>query len=103
MPLFRVGSMLSLPSSARFVMPCVLVTQVYPMEKITAEGNIWHKKCFRCTANGCGKMLSLGNFAAMGGQLYCKPCFKKMFKLKGNYDEGFGKEQHKKKWITGEK
>ena len=45
--------------------------QVYPMEKITAEGNVWHKTCFRCTADGCAKMLSLGNFAAMGGQVGC--------------------------------
>lgn len=60
----------------------------------------------------------------MEGKLFCKPCFKKMFKLKvqyflvvlswrffslistctfqGNYDEGFGKEQHKMKWLKDE-
>ena len=34
----------------------------------------------------------------MSGTFFCKNCFKHLFKLKGNYDEGFGKEQHKMKW-----
>jgi len=34
---------------------------------------------------------------------YCKPHFKELFRLKGNYDEGFGREQHKTKWISGER
>lgn len=38
----------------------------------------------------------------MGGVYYCKPHFKQLFALKGNYDEGFGKEQHKKKWAEGD-
>ena len=46
-------------------------------------------------------MLSLGSYAAMQGVFYCKPHFKQLFKSKGNYDEGFGKEQHKKKWVAG--
>ena len=40
----------------------------------------------------------LGNFAALQGQFYCKPHFKQLFKVKGNYDEGFGRPQHKKNW-----
>ena len=32
-----------------------------------------------------------------------KPHFKQLFKLKGNYDEGFGSEQHKYKWAKGER
>jgi hypothetical protein len=40
----------------------------------------------------------LGNYAALQGQIYCKPHFKQLFKKKGNYDEGFGREQHKKHW-----
>jgi len=28
-----------------------------------------------------------------------QPHFKQLFALKGNYDEGFGKEQHKTKWA----
>ena len=40
----------------------------------------------------------LGNYAALQGQIYCKPHFKQLFKVKGNYDEGFGRQQHKKHW-----
>jgi len=43
----------------------------------------------------------LGNYAALKGVYYCKPHFKQLFALKGNYDEGFGHEQHKKKWVGG--
>lgn len=31
---------------------------------------------------------------------YCKPHFIQLFKSKGNYSEGFGEEQHKKKWLS---
>ena len=43
----------------------------------------------------------LGNYAALQGKLYCKPHFKQLFKTKGNYDEGFGREQHKTQWTKG--
>jgi hypothetical protein len=36
------------------------------------------------------------------GKYFCKPHFKQLFRLKGNYDEGFGEEQHKMKWVHGE-
>jgi len=72
--------------------------RVYVAEKVSVDGQVYHKACFRCSVDGCKKKLSPGTYAAMQGTLYCKPCFKKMFKLKGNYDEGFGKEQHKMKW-----
>ena len=42
----------------------------------------------------------LGNFAALQGLYYCKPHLIQIFKEKGNYDEGFGREQHKKKWTA---
>lgn len=42
----------------------------------------------------------LGNFAALQGKLFCKPHFKQLFKLKGNYDEGFGRQQHKRNWDS---
>lgn len=41
---------------------------------------------------------SLGNYASLHGQIYCKPHFKQLFKSKGNYDEGFGHKQHKDRW-----
>eukprot|EP00038_Savillea_parva_P009123 m.181394 g.181394 ORF g.181394 m.181394 type:complete len:1417 (-) comp15248_c0_seq1:41-4291(-) len=82
---------------------CVVCTKrVYLNEKVSVDGHIYHKSCFRCSVSECKKLLSPGTYAAMDGTMFCKPCFKKMFKLKGNYDEGFGKEQHKMKWVHGE-
>lgn len=43
---------------------------------------------------------SAGTYASLHGTIYCKPHFKQLFKLKGNYDEGFGREQHKAKWAS---
>ena len=40
---------------------------------------------------------------ALSGKYYCKPHFKQLFQLKGNYSEGFGEEQHKMKWVKGKK
>ena len=58
---------------------------VYPLEKIEADGKKYHKTCFKCEQ--CKKTLSLGTYAALQGKFYCKPHFKQLFKLKGNYDE----------------
>lgn len=69
---------------------------VYPMEKLSADKKVFHKTCFKCTE--CKSTLRLGNYAALQGKLYCKPHFKQLFKAKGNYDEGFGREQHKTQW-----
>jgi hypothetical protein len=69
---------------------------VYAMEKIEADGKVYHKTCFRCSE--CNKPVSAGSYAALQGKIFCKPHFKQLFKLKGNYDEGFGAEQHKHKW-----
>ena len=43
----------------------------------------------------------LGNYAALQGELYCKPHFTRLrlFKLVGNYDSGFGREPHKMQWV----
>ncbi len=49
--------------------------------------------CFAC---------STGTYAALQGKIYCKVHFKQLFKMKGNYDEGFGREQHKTKWAKKE-
>lgn len=45
---------------------------------------------------------SLGNYAALHGEFYCKPHFQQLFKSKGNYDEGFGRKQHKELWAHKE-
>ncbi|XP_003266248.1 xin actin-binding repeat-containing protein 2 isoform X3 [Nomascus leucogenys] len=69
---------------------------VYPMECLVADKQNFHKSCFRC--HHCNSKLSLGNYASLHGQIYCKPHFKQLFKSKGNYDEGFGHKQHKDRW-----
>lgn len=45
---------------------------------------------------------SLGSYAALHGEFYCKPHFQQLFKSKGNYDEGFGRRQHKELWVHKE-
>jgi len=79
----------------------VCTKTVYPMEKLAADGKVFHKACLKC--KHCNKTLSLGSFAALQGEMYCKPHFKQLFKEKGNYDEGFGREQHKKNWESTDK
>lgn len=61
--------------------------RVYLNEKVSVDGIVYHKHCFRCSVPECKKLLTPGTYAAMTGTMYCKPCFKRMFKLKGNYDE----------------
>lgn len=60
---------------------------VYPMDKLAADDKIFHKTCLRC--GHCSKVLSLGNYAALNGVFYCKPHFKQLFAVKGNYTDGF--------------
>jgi len=74
----------------------VCLKTVYPVDKITADGKDFHKTCFRCQE--CKKVLSLANYAALSGIIYCKPHFKQLFKTYGNFDEGFGRE--KANWQT---
>nr|XP_049590092.1 LIM domain and actin-binding protein 1 isoform X3 [Syngnathus scovelli] len=70
---------------------------VYPLERLAALQHIYHKSCFRCVH--CSTKLSLGNFASLHGNVYCKPHFSQLFKAKGNYDEGFGHRPHKELWA----
>jgi hypothetical protein len=43
----------------------------------------WHKQCFRC--KHCNNVLSLGGFATINADPYCKPHYMELFKSKGNY------------------
>lgn len=74
---------------------------VYATERLVVEDKedrqTFHKACLRCSH--CQVVLTLGNYASMKGVYYCKPHFKQLFAAKGNYDEGFGKEKHTKKWA----
>ncbi|KAJ3153669.1 LIM domain and actin-binding protein 1 [Geranomyces michiganensis] len=72
---------------------------VYLMEKVEIDNHTFHKTCLKC--QHCKSTLKMGNLAAMNGEYYCKPHFKQLFKLKGNYAEGFGLEDHKKQWLEG--
>eukprot|EP00211_Chloroparvula_japonica_P000144 CAMPEP_0119155822 /NCGR_PEP_ID=MMETSP1310-20130426/51943_1 /TAXON_ID=464262 /ORGANISM="Genus nov. species nov., Strain RCC2339" /LENGTH=1266 /DNA_ID=CAMNT_0007148427 /DNA_START=44 /DNA_END=3844 /DNA_ORIENTATION=- len=70
--------------------------RVYPMEKVVCDSKVLHKQCLRCSH--CNKQLSLGNYASLEGQFFCKPHFKQLFQLKGNYSEGFGKKKQQHAW-----
>ncbi|KAA8585433.1 hypothetical protein FQN60_004127 [Etheostoma spectabile] len=73
---------------------------VYPMERLVANNLVFHSTCFCC--KHCNAKLSLGTFAALQGEFYCKPHYQQLFKSKGNYDEGFGRKQHKELWASKE-
>ncbi|KAJ6660534.1 hypothetical protein lerEdw1_017531 [Lerista edwardsae] len=94
---------------------------VYPMERLVADKCVFHNSCFCC--KHCHAKLrmthftspfladpdmclflscSLGSYAALHGEFYCKPHFQQLFKSKGNYDEGFGRKQHKQLWLQKE-
>ncbi|KAJ3103091.1 LIM domain and actin-binding protein 1 [Phlyctochytrium planicorne] len=70
--------------------------KLYAMEQQLYDGKAFHKGCLKCAH--CHQTISLKNIAVLEGEIYCKPHFKQLFKLKGNYAEGFGKEDHKKNW-----
>ena len=71
------------------------------MEEVRVDSTtgalVLHTWCFRC--HECNGKLSLGSYAAVGGTVFCKPHFKQLFSLKGNYDEGFGKTQRKHEFM----
>jgi hypothetical protein len=72
------------------------------MEMISADDKVFHKTgCFKCCH--CKTTLKPGNYASLQGKYYCKPHFKQLFALKGNYDEGFGRQAHKEKWEPKQK
>lgn len=61
----------------------------YPMESFTGDGVTYHKRCFRCKECNC--KLSVGGYAMIHGDAYCKPHFKQLFQASGGkYDRAFG-------------
>ncbi|XP_058076444.1 LIM domain-containing protein WLIM2b-like [Magnolia sinica] len=56
----------------------------YPLEKVTVEGESYHKSCFKCSYGGCS--ISPSSYAALNGILYCKHHFAQLFKEKGSYN-----------------
>ena len=71
---------------------------VYAMERLDADGQVFHKHCFKCSQ--CDKKVGPGTYASLENKIYCKPHFKQLFLSNGNYNEGFGSEQHKMKWAN---
>lgn len=63
---------------------CTACTKtVYPLEKMTLEGEAYHKSCFKCSHGGC--ILTTSSYAALNGVLYCKIHFGQLFMEKGSY------------------
>ncbi|KAK9065479.1 hypothetical protein SSX86_014880 [Deinandra increscens subsp. villosa] len=56
---------------------------VYPLEKVTMEGEPYHKLCFKCAHGGCP--LTHSSYASLDGVLYCKHHFAQLFMEKGTY------------------
>ena len=59
---------------------------VYAAEsKVAADGKSWHVACFKCTQ--CKSQLTLSTWAQLNGENTCKPCYKKLFSLRGSYND----------------
>ncbi|XP_013864623.1 LIM domain and actin-binding protein 1 [Austrofundulus limnaeus] len=89
------------PKATRFRPPvgekCIACQKtVYPLERLVVHDHVYHKKCFCCSH--CNSKLSLGNYASLHNNIYCKAHYNQLFKAKGNYDEGFGHRPHKELW-----
>ncbi|XP_067127958.1 uncharacterized protein [Centruroides vittatus] len=95
-PKSKVNRFIQEQSSASMEVCDICGRRLYPMEKMETSGQKLHKNCFRCAHCSC--ILRLENYTTSGGKLYCTPHFKQLFISRGNYDEGFGREQHKEKW-----
>ncbi|THG20445.1 hypothetical protein TEA_027524 [Camellia sinensis var. sinensis] len=71
---------------------------VYPLEKVTMEGESFHKSCFKCAHGGCP--LTHCSYAALDGVLYCKHHFAQLFLEKGNYNHVLEAATHKKSGVA---
>ncbi|XP_047337575.1 LIM domain-containing protein PLIM2b-like [Impatiens glandulifera] len=67
---------------------------VYPFEKVTMEGESYHKSCFKCAHGGCP--LSASSYAALNGVLYCKHHFAQLFLEKGSYSHVLEATTHRR-------
>jgi len=72
-------------SSSDLVNPkCKVCTKtVYDQEKQVYDKTVWHIACFKCLS--CKRRIDVKAVAMIQGDLYCKPCFLKVFKEKGSY------------------
>ncbi|XP_073045177.1 LIM domain-containing protein PLIM2b-like [Primulina eburnea] len=70
---------------------------VYPFEKVTMEGESFHKPCFKCAHGGCH--LTHSSYAALDGILYCKVHFQQLFMEKGSYQHVLDAASNKKSVV----
>jgi len=56
---------------------------VYDQERQSYDNRHWHQACFKCLS--CKRRIDVKSVAMIKGDLYCKPCFLKVFKEKGSY------------------
>ncbi|OIW04804.1 hypothetical protein TanjilG_23702 [Lupinus angustifolius] len=74
---------------------CSVCTKtVYPLEKMTLEGECFHMNCFRCAHGGCH--LTHSSYAALDGVLYCRVHFSQLFMEKGNYSHVLQAAAHRR-------
>ncbi len=67
---------------------------MFAVEQVKTEDNkLFHRGCLRCKE--CSMQLTVSNFSCVDGVLYCRAHHQQLFKLKGNYNEGFGSTQRK--------
>nr|XP_037288006.1 LIM domain and actin-binding protein 1-like isoform X12 [Rhipicephalus microplus] len=69
-------------------------THVYPVERIIAEKNFYHKNCFRCKE--CNKLLSVDGYMSHETEIYCKIHFKQLFQPKARFDNDAGPRRQRR-------
>merc|ERR1711862_322701 len=65
---------------------------VYPMEEVKADGNSYHRGCFKCA--NCKKTLERGKQSTKGGKLYCDRCATSLFGATGYRGAGVAIDSH---------
>ncbi|XP_045466996.1 uncharacterized protein LOC123675614 isoform X24 [Harmonia axyridis] len=95
-PKIKVNRFVEISNIMEFCEGCE--KRVYPLEKISVHGQLFHKSCFKCKE--CNTILRMDSYTYNQGRLYCTPHFKRLFITKGNYDSAFGFEGHKEKWNS---
>ncbi|XP_059637660.1 LIM domain-containing protein PLIM2b-like [Cornus florida] len=71
---------------------------VYPLEKISMEGESYHKLCFKCAHGGCP--LTHSSYAALDGILYCRHHFAQLFMEKGELSHVLKAATHRKSGVV---
>ncbi|KAJ8967144.1 hypothetical protein NQ317_001596, partial [Molorchus minor] len=89
----KVNRFVEIPSITEICESCK--EKVYPLEKISIHGHIYHKNCFKCMECAC--VLRMDSYSYNQGLLYCTPILRDYLFPKGTTIR-FGLNQHKEKW-----